>query len=81
MHYKESTGETYGVRTSLKCWSFIDIQSSLSSKSNTLDLVLLQKPVKLKSVKMEIKRLEDNTSIKPYGSKRNLDLNVSFKII
>ena len=81
VHYKESTGGTYGVRTSLKCWSFIDIQSSLSSKSNTVDLALLQKPVKLKSVKMELKRLEDNTSIKPYGSKRNLDLNVSFKII
>ena len=59
----------------------MDIQSYLSSKSNTVDLALLQKPVKLKSVKLELKRLEDNTSIKPYGSKRNLDLNVSFKII
>ena len=59
----------------------MDIQSYLSSKSNTFDLVLLQKPVKVESVKMELKRLNDNTSIKPYGSKRDLDLKVSIKIV
>ena len=62
LHYKKGTAVKFGVRLSLKCWSFIDIQSSLSSKSNTLDLVLLQKPVKLKSVKMEIKRFPSSSA-------------------
>ena len=81
LHYKKSTGAKFGVRLSLKCWSFMDIQSFLSSESNTVDLLLLQKPVKLESVKMELKRLNDNTFMKPYGSKRDLDLKVSFKIV
>ena len=81
LHYKKSTGAKFGVRLSLKCWSFMDIQSFLSSESNTVDLLLLQKPVKLESVKMELKRLNDNTFMKPYGSKRDLDLKVSIKIV
>ena len=79
-HYKAVSG-----KESLKCWSFMDIQSLLSHTSDTLDLCLLQKPVDLKSIMRELKQHSDDgifiSSIKPYGSKRNLDLKATFKFV
>ena len=82
LHYKK--------KQSLKCWSFMDIQSLLTPISDTLNLCLLQKPVRLKNImrelrkQRELKHSEDGkfiTSINPYGNKANLDLMVSFKIV
>ena len=67
-------------KESLKCWSFMEIQSLLPHTSNNLALVLLQKPVQLKSV-MRILAGKCITSIKLYGSKRNLDLKATFKFV
>ena len=83
LHYKKQ-------QQSLKCWSFMDIQSLLTPISDTLNLCLLQKPVHLKNImrelrkQRELKHSEDGkfiTSINPYGNKANLDLMVSFKIV
>ena len=78
-HYKAVSG-----KESLKCWSFIDIQSLLPHTSNNLALCLLEKPVQLESIMRELKHSVGGkfiSSIKPYGSKRNLDLKATFKFV
>ena len=79
-HYKAVSG-----KESLKCWSFMDIQSLLPHTSNNLALCLLEKPVHLKNIMRELKQHSDDgkfiTFIRPYGNKTNLDLKVSFKIV
>jgi len=65
----------------------MDIQSLLTSTSDTLSLCLLQKPVHLKNIMRDLIKQRDSedgkfmTSIKPYGNKANLDLKFSFKIM
>ena len=78
-HYKAVSG-----KESLKCWSFIDIQSILPHTSNNLALCLLEKPVQIESIMRELKHSVGGkfiSSIKPYGSKRNLDLKATFKFV